>query len=66
MNLNDDVVYRWLRLGPLHQRHPGRSCSLVRHHDRLHRPPPERLESGMPLIAILTQCHSIRPDFVLP
>src|SRR3546814_329072 len=37
MNLNDDVVYRCLRLGPLHQRHPGRSRSLVRHHDRLHR-----------------------------
>jgi hypothetical protein len=40
MNLNDDVVYRCLRLGPLHQRHPGRSRSLVRHHDRLHRTPP--------------------------
>jgi hypothetical protein len=36
MNLNDDVVYRCLRLGPLHQRHPGRSRSLVRHNDRLH------------------------------
>jgi hypothetical protein len=40
MNLNDDVVYRCLRLGPLHQLHPGRSRSLVRHHYRLHRPPP--------------------------
>src|SRR3954468_17965559 len=40
MNLNHDVVYRCLRLGPLHQLHPGRSRSLVRHHDRLHRPPP--------------------------
>src|SRR4051812_14454000 len=36
MNLNDDVVYRCLRLGPLHQLHPGRSRSLVRHDDRLH------------------------------
>src|SRR5262249_33554792 len=36
MNLNDDVVYRCLRLGPLHQRHPGRSRSLIRHNDRLH------------------------------
>jgi hypothetical protein len=36
MNLNNDVVYRRRRLGPLHQRHPGRSRSLVRHHDRLH------------------------------
>ena len=40
MNLNDDIVDRRLRLGPLHQRHPGRSRSLIRHHDRLHRPPP--------------------------
>src|SRR5438874_3458806 len=36
MNLNDDVVYRCLRLGSLHQRHPGCSRSLVRHNDRLH------------------------------
>src|SRR5256884_1690859 len=40
MNPNNDVVYRRLRLGPLHQLHPGRSRSLVRHHNRLHRPPP--------------------------
>src|SRR5438477_6798551 len=40
MNPNNDIVYRCLRLGPLHQLHPGRSRSLVRHHDRLHRPPP--------------------------
>jgi len=40
MNLNDDVVYRRLRLGPLHQRHPGRSRSLIRHHNRLHQAPP--------------------------
>jgi hypothetical protein len=25
MNLNDGAVYRCLRLGPLHQLHPGRS-----------------------------------------
>jgi len=36
MNLNDDVVYRWLRLGPLHQLHPGLSRSLVHYYDRLH------------------------------
>jgi hypothetical protein len=36
MNLNDDVVYRCLRLGPLHQRHPCRSRSLVGHNDCLH------------------------------
>jgi len=35
-NLNDDVIYRCLRLGPLRQLHPGRSRSLVRYHDRLH------------------------------
>jgi hypothetical protein len=36
MNLNDDVVYRCRRPGPLHQRHPGRSRSLVGHDDRFH------------------------------
>jgi hypothetical protein len=36
MNLNDDVVYRCRRLGPLHQRHPGRSRSLIRYHNRFH------------------------------
>jgi hypothetical protein len=41
MNLNDDVVYRCLRLGPLRQLHPGCSRSLVRYHDRLHRPLPD-------------------------
>jgi DNA-binding transcriptional MerR regulator len=40
MNLNNDVVYRCRRLGPLHQRHPGRSGSLVRHHNRLYPAPP--------------------------
>src|SRR5215217_4214744 len=36
MNLNDDIVYRCLRLGPLRQLHPGSSRILVRHHNRLH------------------------------
>jgi hypothetical protein len=36
MDLNDDVVQGRGRLGPLRQRHPGRSRGLVRHHDRLH------------------------------
>src|SRR5215212_9031914 len=36
MNLNDDVVYRCLRLGPLHQLHPGCSRSPIRHNDCLH------------------------------
>jgi hypothetical protein len=40
MNLNNDVVYRRLRLGPLHQLYPGRSRSLSRHHNRLHHSPP--------------------------
>src|SRR6185369_16863127 len=40
INLNDNVVDRWLRLGPLHQLHPGRSRGLVRHHYRLHLSPP--------------------------
>src|SRR5215475_11192881 len=40
MNLNNDVVYCRLRLGPLHQLRPGRSRSPIRHHNRLHRSPP--------------------------
>jgi hypothetical protein len=36
MNLNDDIVYRCVRLGPINQRHPGRSRSLIRHHNRFH------------------------------
>jgi hypothetical protein len=39
MNPNDDVVYRSLRFGSLRQPHPGRSRRLIRHDDRLHRPP---------------------------
>src|SRR6516164_9330188 len=51
MNLNNYVVYRRLRLGPLHQLHPGRSGSLIRHHNRLHRSPPcvEFLPVRLPL-----------------
>jgi hypothetical protein len=41
MNLNDDVVYRCLRLGPFLKLHPGRSRSLVRYHDRLHHRSPD-------------------------
>src|SRR5262245_53774190 len=49
MNLDNDIAVirareagerRPLRLGPLHQLHPGRSRSLIRHHNRLHRSPP--------------------------
>jgi hypothetical protein len=36
MNLNDDIVYRRVRHWPLHQRHPGRSRSLIGHHNRSH------------------------------
>jgi hypothetical protein len=36
MNLNDDVVYRCLRLRPLCQHHPGRSRGLIRYYDRFH------------------------------
>jgi hypothetical protein len=36
MNLNDNVVYRCVRFGPLHQLHPGRPRSLVRHNNCLH------------------------------
>jgi hypothetical protein len=48
MTLNDNVVYRSLRLGPLHQRHPGRSRSLVRHDDRFHRTSPCIVSEGQP------------------
>jgi hypothetical protein len=37
MNLDDDVVQRCLWFRPLHQRHRGRSGSVIRHDDRLHR-----------------------------
>lgn len=37
VDLNNDVIYRCLRLGPLHQLHPCYSRSLVRHYDRFHR-----------------------------
>src|ERR1041385_2434968 len=49
MNLNNDIAVvrarevgerRPLRLGPLHQLHPGRSRSLICHHNRLHRSTP--------------------------
>src|SRR6266480_4077762 len=64
MNLNNDIAVvrareagerRPLRLGPLHQLHPGRSRSLVRHHDRLHRPPPcvVKLGQRVPLSNLL-------------
>ena len=36
VNLDDDVVDGRLRLGPLHQFHPGCSCRPVRDHYRLH------------------------------
>jgi len=39
MNLNDDVVYRSLRRGPLHELHPSRSRGLVLDNDRFHCPP---------------------------
>jgi hypothetical protein len=31
-----DIVYGGFRLGPLDERHPGRTRSLIRHHDRFH------------------------------
>jgi hypothetical protein len=40
MNLNDDVVYRCPRLGPLGQPDPRCSRGLIRHHDRPHPAPP--------------------------
>src|ERR1700757_2661004 len=40
MNLNNDIVYRRLRLAPRHQLHPGRPRSLIRRHNCLHKSPP--------------------------
>ena len=37
MNLNDDVVYGCLRLGPLRQLHPSRPRSLIHYHNCFHR-----------------------------
>src|SRR5215467_5699961 len=61
MNLNDDVVYRCLRLGPLHQLHPGRSRSLLRHHDRLHRSPP-RVEPSPARLPIHPLCQRVETN----
>src|SRR5947209_4876021 len=59
MNLNDDVVNRRRRLGPLHQRHPGRSCSLVRHHNRLHPAPPGVELSPVTLLHRRLMCSAV-------
>jgi len=40
MNLNNDVVYCGLRLGPLNEFRPRSSRSLIRYYNRLHRSPP--------------------------
>ena len=53
MNLNDDLVCRCLRLGPLHQLHPGRSRSLVLHNDCLH---------GYCLVGYLSLCWICSSD----
>src|SRR5882757_1359263 len=36
MNLNDNIVYRCLRLGSFGQLHPSRSCGLIRYNYCLH------------------------------
>jgi hypothetical protein len=69
MNLNDNVVYRCRRLGPLGQLHPGRSRRLVRYHNRLHRPPPcvVKLGQRVPLSNLSTppKCRSAPPLMVV-
>jgi hypothetical protein len=52
MNLNDHVVYCGPRRGPLYERHPGRSGSVVRHNDCLHR--------GFPVLYMLSKYSSYR------
>jgi hypothetical protein len=68
MNLNDDVVYRCLRLGPLHQLHPGRSRSLVRHNDCLHRLPPcvgqNRIAQDLGRAGLDAECRMAAPQML--
>src|SRR5215471_6508211 len=79
MNLNNDIAVvrareagerRPLRLGPLHQLHPGRSRSPVRHHDRLHRPPPcvVKLGQRVPLsnLSRAPKCRSALSTIAAP
>jgi hypothetical protein len=66
MNLNNDVVYRCLRLGPLHQLHPGRSRSLISHHDRLHRPPPCVVKLGQRASLSNLSLKGMNLSFTLP
>src|ERR1700756_2809283 len=61
MNVNDDVVYCCLRLGPLHQLHPGRSRSLVRHNDCLHDNP----RSFVSLVEMLQRWKARATAFML-
>src|SRR5262249_47949616 len=59
VNLNNDVVYRRLRLGPLHQLCPGRSRLLIRHHNGLHRCCPwHRLDASLMALGIMVREHS--------
>jgi hypothetical protein len=51
VDLNDDVVDRCLRLGPLDQPHPGRPRGLIRHDDRLH----ENFSSVLCLLVEISQ-----------
>src|SRR5438477_6804832 len=75
MNLNNDIAVvrarevgerRPLRLGPLHQLHPGRSRSLIRHHNRLHRSPPcvefSYLRVGYPPEYLAASRKGVGPD----
>src|SRR5580765_5446204 len=61
---------RPLRLGPLHQLHPGRSRSLIRHHERLHRPPPcvVKLGQRVPLsnLSRPPKCRSVLSTIAAP
>src|SRR5262249_25790543 len=70
MNLNDDVVYRCLRLGPLHPLHPGCSRCLVRYHHCLHsnfllRPLSvwwKRCRGDQEFQAVMTEAKLLPPD----
>ena len=55
INLNNDLIYRRLRVGSLQQLHPGGSRSLIRRYDRIHRLPPcvECLPAMLPSHSLL-------------
>src|SRR5439155_26751578 len=72
MNLDNDIAVvrareagerRPLRLGPLRQLHPGRSRSLIRYYDCLHRASPFCLTRALPPRSPRFPAFMIAPPF---